>query len=349
MSKNKKQFIKNVYYMLCYAVELASMGEIEEVDKEEFDNIQDLFAWALSESLGKLIKRGLYREYVGHQEDIPGVKGRIHIYDSIKNISANKHLLSCEFDELSENNLINQILKTSSILLMGSEEVKPANKESLKKRMMYFSDVDCIDPLSIKWDTIRLHRNNINYQFSLLISQLVIEGMLQSPENGVYKLNKLIDDDKMSKLFEKFILGYYSKEHHELKASASYVDWNLEKPSEYLGILPSMQTDITLSHGDDILIMDAKYYSSAYQERYDKKTFKSNNLYQIFTYVKNEAANHPDKKVSGMLMYLKTDEEVERSDFLMSGNKISILSLDLYQEFEEIRKQLDDIANSYFR
>ena len=53
--------------------------------------------------------------------------------------------------------------------------------------------------------------------------------------------------------------------------------------------------------------------------------------------------------VSGMLLYAKTDEErYPDYDYNMSGNKISVKTLDLNVKFNEIRKQLDNIVDNYF-
>ena len=118
-------------------------------------------------------------------------------------------------------------------------------------------------------------------------------------------------------------------------------------------MLPIMQTDITLSSKDRsrILIIDAKYYGQILNEHHDKYTVNSANLYQIFAYVKNKEAEMmmPQHEVAGMLLYAKTGEEVyPENEYLMSGNKISVRTLDLNQDFEKIREQLDGIADSFF-
>ena len=116
-------------------------------------------------------------------------------------------------------------------------------------------------------------------------------------------------------------------------------------------MLPVMQSDITLSKGDTVLIIDAKYYSHTTQMQYDVHTLHSGNLYQIFTYVKNKevefgAAQHT---VSGMLLYAKTDEQVQPDHiYHMSGNRVSVRTLDLNQDFPEIARQLDGIAQEHF-
>ena len=90
----------------------------------------------------------------------------------------------------------------------------------------------------------------------------------------------------MCRLYEKFILEYYSKECPHLKAEASEIKWALD---DGVGtMLPAMQSDIMLSKGNDVLIIDAKYYTHTTQTQYDKHTIHSNNLYQIITNVKNK-------------------------------------------------------------
>lgn len=97
---------------------------------------------------------------------------------------------------------------------------------------------------------------------------------------------------------------------------------------------------------DKTLIIDAKYYAHTTQVQYDVHTLHSNNLYQIFTYVKNKATKGGD--VSGMLLYAKTDEEIyPDNEYQMSGNKIAVKTLDLNCDFKTISEQLNCIADSF--
>ena len=182
------------------------------------------------------------------------------------------------------------------------------------------------------------------------ICQLALEGMLLTTDSGEYRLATFIKPELMSRLYEKFILEYYNQEHEELDARASQIPWGLDDGVDTM--LPVMQTDITLTQGDKILIIDAKYYSSTLQQHYDRMTIYSNNLYQIFTYVKNkeyELKDKPHDSIAGMLLYAKTDEETyPDNDYKMSGNEIGVHTLDLNMEFAGIRKQLDGIAARYF-
>ena len=80
--------------------------------------------------------------------------------------------------------------------------------------------------------------------------------------------------------------------------------------------------------------------------QYDVNTLHSNNLYQIFTYVKNKSVEGGE--VSGMLLYARTDEDIQPdNDYIMSGNKISVKTLDLNRDFSEISAQLNAIADAF--
>lgn len=351
MIKDKHILIHNIYYMLSYAFTTLHQSIDEEREKEAFENIHNLFAAILSKGISRQLKQGLYREYINKTETIPVMRGKINLPETIQNRISRKQVLTCDYDELSVNNTFNQILKTTSMLLLQHEKVDPAYKNDLKRCMLFFSEVDTIEPSEIRWSFLRFQRNNQTYRMLLSICQLILEGMLLTTARGEFKLASFVDDQRMSRLYEKFILEYYRKHFHPpLNVNASRIQWQLDDDESML--LPIMQSDITLSSGNDILIIDAKYYSHTTQTQYDVHTLHSQNLYQIYTYVKNkeaELADKPHKKVAGMLLYARTDEAIQPDHtYSMSGNKISVKTLDLNRPFDGIAEQLNEIARVHF-
>ena len=348
MTKDKSILIKNIYYMLSYAFQTLNHGEYESIATEEFDNLHNLFAAILAKGISRQIKQGLYREYRIISEDLTTLRGKVNIQETTKNLLKRKRLLNCEFDELTENNILNQILKTTAMLLLHHAKVDDEYKAELKKEMLFFSTVDEMDPVSIKWNLIRFHRNSNSYRMLISICQLIIEGMLLTTESGEYRLASFIDEQRICRLYEKFILEYYIKEHPEIKASSSQISWALD---DGIGtMLPVMQSDIMLSYGNKILIIDAKYHThtNTMQSQYGTQSLHSNNLYQIFTYVKNKAEHNKYCSVSGMLLYARTDELIQPdSSYQMSGNRIAVKTLDLNLEFPHIAEQLDLIINEF--
>ncbi len=347
-TKDKSIFIRNVYHMLAYAFRALRLDEYEDLAGEDFEHIHELFAAILSKGIARQIKQGLYREYVGEVEDLATVRGKIELSGTMRNRLARRQKVSCEYDELSENNLLNQVLKTTSMVLLRHGEVGEEHRAELRRVMLFFSGVAEVDPSGIRWGAIRFQRGNASYRFLLSVCQLVLDGMLITTDSGDRKLARFVDDQQMSRLYEKFILEYYRVEHPEVSANAEQVPW--AGADAETGLLPIMQTDITLRRGRQVIIIDAKYYTSMTQESYGVHTLHSGNLYQIFTYVKNmqETLGEGAPRVKGMLMYARTDEKfLPDGDYRMSGNEISIRSLDLNCEFEGIRTQLDEVIERF--
>ena len=311
--------------------------------------MHNLFAAILAKGIGQQLKQGLYREYLNKRENMTVMRGKIDMSGTIKNKFARQQILSCEYDDLSENNLLNQILKTTVMLLLRHSKVDAVYKDTLKKEMLYFTNVDTIEPVSIRWSSFRFQRNNQTYRMLISLCQLILEGMLLTTEQGEYKLASFVDEQRMSRLYEKFILEYYKKEFSELSVHASQIPWALD---DGIGtMLPTMQSDITLSLRNEVLIIDAKYYSHTTQVQYDVHTLHSGNLYQIFTYVKNKDSEFGESphKVSGMLLYARTDETIQPdNEYKMSGNKFSVRTLDLNCEFPVIAAQLNLIVEEHF-
>ena len=121
MNKDGTIWIRNVYYMLSYAFEELKKNNYEYIAREEFERIQDLFAEILYKGVSAQLKRGLHREYVSKAEDLSMLKGRLDIKGTINNRMRCRNVLRCEYDDLSENNLFNQVLKTSLSRLYGKQ------------------------------------------------------------------------------------------------------------------------------------------------------------------------------------------------------------------------------------
>lgn len=339
--------IQNVYYMLSYAFQVLNEQGYKNIATEQFNNTAELMAAILAKCIAVQIKRGLGKEYIPQTEPLSALRGKIDIAESIKTQTMLKKQMICTYDEFSVNGTMNRIIKSTVELLLRSD-ISKGRKKELRKLMVYFGDVDPIDLYTVNWN-IQYNRNNQTYRLLISICYLVVKGLLQTNSDGSTRLMEFVDEQRMCRLYEKFILEYYRKEYPEITANASQIPWQLD---DGIGaMLPAMQTDIMLTYKEKVLIIDAKYYTHTTQSQFDTHTLHSGNLYQIFTYVKNkeiELAAQPHE-VSGMLLYAKTDEAVlPNNSYMMSGNKISVKTLDLDCDFSEIANQLNKIIEMHF-
>lgn len=339
--------IQNIYYMLAYAFQALTPQGSCYVSAETFANTADLFAAILIRGISVQIKRGLTQEYISRTEPLATPKGQLNLTESVKTKSILRQRLVCTYDEFSINCKINQILKSTILLLMKANIAKE-RRRAMRKLLVYFEEVDTIPLSSVNWH-MRFHRNNQSYRLLMGVCYLTAKGLLQSGQDGHVRVMDYLDEQRMCRLYEKFILEFYRREYPQFSASASKIDWQLD--DDMGDLLPEMRSDITLTQGIRVLIIDAKYYANILQMQFDVPKIHSANLYQIFTYVKNkeaELANGPHE-VSGMLLYAKTDTEMlPHQQYRMSGNRIAVQTLDLDCDFFEIAHQLGEIVEEYF-
>jgi 5-methylcytosine-specific restriction enzyme subunit McrC len=339
--------IQNIYHMLTYAFQILKEQGYASCATEEFENTADLLSTILVKGVTLQIKRGLNRVYLEKTEPLSCLRGKINVTESIKQQTIIKQQLVCTYEEFSADSYMNRILKTTMELLLRYDIPKLRKKE-LKKLLLYFKNIQTVDIYSINWK-FKFYRNNQSYQMLMSICYLILKGLLQTTTDGSVKLMQFLDEQRMCRLYEKFILEYYKKKHPEIRTNSSQIFWQLD--DEFSSMLPIMQTDIMLSKENITLIIDAKYYEHTTQTQYGNNTLHSNNLYQIFTYVKNKDAEYGElpHTVSGMLLYAQTDEIVQPNHiYHMSGNKISVRTLNLNLPFKEIANQLDNIVKEHF-
>ena len=337
--------IKNIYYMLAYAYQALNETGFKSIQSEDFKNIHDLLAAILIRGVSLQIKRGLHRDYIGQTEPLGNLRGKIDITASIKQQTILKRRMVCHYDLFSEDTRLNQILKTTMQLLIRCGDVKQENRKALRKLRLYFENVSTLDPYQVNWRAISYHRNNAAYKLLINICWLVIKGLLMTTESGEYRLTQFLDDQQMHRLYEKFVLGYFRREYPQYSASAAFIDWNID--DGILDFLPVMKSDITLTNGSNTLIIDTKYYGHTMQinTMYDSYSIISANLYQIFTYVKNKDRTGSGN-VSGVLLYAKTDEDITPdNDYQMGGSHISVKTLDLGSDWDDIEYQLTAVAS----
>ena len=331
--------------MLSYAFQNLKENGYKKLADEDFDNAADLLAAILIKGVSIQLKQGLARDYIVESEPLTKLRGKIEISESIRTNSRQKMQLVCSYDEYSPNTKMNRILKATMSLLLGAD-IEPERKKELKKLLIYFNGFDHIDLNRVDW-RFRFNKNNQSYRMLMGICNLVVDGLLQNQEDGSRRLMDFLDEQRMCRLYEKFILEYYVKHYRHLNPTPTSLEWPVE--NGYSDLLPKMRTDVTLTNGNKVLIIDAKYYERSMQVFYDKHTVHSANLYQIFTYVKSKEFEMRDQahEVAGMLLYAKTNDTHQpdpKEAYLMSGNKIMVKTLDLNCDFAEIKKQLDEIV-----
>jgi 5-methylcytosine-specific restriction enzyme subunit McrC len=330
--------IQNIYFLLCYAWDKLEERDLVDVDPVGITELVDLFARVLVNGTSHLLKRGFDRNYVVHGEWTARLKGRVQFTEVARTGAAVTATLPCEFDELSYDVLHNQILKATIRRLVRVDKLSHDNAEALAGLSRHLSEVRDIEIASRVFGQVQLHRNNRFYDFLVKVCQLVHLNLLISEAPGRSRFRDFTRDPKqMAVLYEGFIRNFY-RLHSRFKVKREDIYWSwIASDAVSAGLLPKMQTDVSLSAADRKIIIDCKYTPEATQHHYSAETLRSAHLYQLNAYLDN--LSEDDAQCEAILLYPTVEKQISAS-YMHKAHKISILTINLNQPWHGIHDDL---------
>ena len=332
--------IQNIYYLLCYAWDKLAERDVVAVEAIDSTTLADLFARVLINGTNHLLKRGFDRGYVPQHEWIGRLRGRIHFQEAIRKNSTRTGTLPCDFDELSYNVLHNRILKATMRRLIRTQGLAGECSEGLTQLCRLFSDIDDIELNGRLFGQVQLHRNNQFYDFLLKVCELTYRNLLVSEKPGTSKFMDFVQDQQqMAMVFENFVRTFY-RVHTDFRVGREDIYWHWMAADELAaGLLPKMQTDVSLVSGTRKIIIDCKFTPEATQKHYEAEKLRSAHLYQINAYMDNLREDKLTETCQMMLLYPTVDLPLSAT-FTHKGHTISIRTINLHQSWQLIHRDL---------
>lgn len=236
--------------------------------------------------LYKALRRGIYRGYCSKTENINHLKGRLLVSQHIRKnafISVNAF---CEYDELSPNVLLNQLLKAA--LKMIHPFVQPSALKT--QTLMIFEIFDEVDDVYIHtplMEKIQINRQNQHYEGVLQLAIAIINSTTMS--TGVNKQIAFSFLFKMNDLYE----GYVGECLKRVLASTSYkLDLQHKEKRLLVNVHSgreniSLKPDFVVSRMEKeepipLLILDTKWKSILVNSHLN---YNQGDIYQMYAYI----------------------------------------------------------------
>lgn len=338
--------IANIYYLLCYAWDvLEEKDALADVAPLESTDLLDLFARVLVTATRRLLRRGLDRGYLPHEDEIPAVRGKLLVTPTLRRGLLSLGRAACSWDELEYDTPPNRILKTTLQRLRDAEVLNRGTRGQVHDLLRWLGPVRTINLRSEHFRRVQLHRNNRIYDFVLHICEFIHEHWLPAEGGGSRRFRDFIRDG-LPGLFQKFIFNFY---RHELSAgwsvSSPVIQWQLVAAnSDALALVPRMETDVCLRGQGRAIILDTKFYARALRTgAYGQDRLYSANLYQLFTYLRQQSRVPGWEEAEGVLLYPWTGRDFA-VEFTTSGHRIRALTINLTQPWHTIHAALMQIV-----
>lgn len=352
--------IKNIFYMLCYAWNVLGVADTINVDMDTYEDAYNLLARVFSFGVGKLIRLGFHRSYILEEQELAIVRGKISVQQSISSLAFMRKRLVCSYDEYSQNDVFNQILRYTIDSAIRNSQISGDIKKDLAKQKKFFVGIDAVSPTKANRNKLVFNRNNLMYKLLINIAIMLYENSTINEEQGGYMFKDFFREEQMHKVFELFILNFYSLhlDKKTYKVHAPKINWQIA--NETIGAWKEIfevdtnpgdrRTDIVVENKRTKfqMIFDAKYYKStfinAYMNHSDKRV-RTSHLNQVRGYLLDSEFQG---NKCGALLY-PTVTNSSNVVYPLQGTPIIVKTINLNTDWENIHNDLLDFIRSIER
>ena len=358
--KEKETILKNLIYMLSFTKKLdIKTNEVAKLSKENNPFLEILIR-EYANSLFECLKRLTPQRYIREENNLNYLKGKIKFPENIRYNCSNSAKFYCEYDEYSENNILNQLFLFVSTCLYYVTN-NGYNKKTLKFIINYYSDIELVRFDKFKANKIKLSRNQELFKKPFMLAKMFIENA--TVDLTKTKIENIILLWDMNVLFEEFVFELLKRNKSE------FGDWNFtaqkgkllffdstaksQNTSSQESSLRDSERGVAIQHRmtdvdiyaentktNEKIIIDTKY-----KKIETLKDISSPDVYQVSTYCLLHGATR------GILLYPKWKED-KNSDYRLNTDKefkkninikfktVNLLHKDLK---EELKKEDNEI------
>lgn len=335
---DKENILKNLIYMLSYTKKL----DIKTSNEARLSTAKNPFIEILireyAKSLFECLKRLTPKKYVREEDNLNYLKGKIKFTENVRHNSSNQAKFYCEYDEFSENNILNQLFLFVSTCLYNISN-DSYNKKTLKFIINYYSDIKLVRFDRFKAEKIKLSRNQELFKKPFNLAKMFVEKTSVDLSKNKFENITLIWD--MNKLFEEFIFEIMKKNESEFgwtftaqKGKRLLAGDDNKKRNTYV--------DIYAENDKDKIILDTKYKIFTGTD-----DFSNADVFQVSTYC---LLHNADKAV---LIYPRWNKGVpnvpsfklntDEKDIKINFKTVDLCYTNLKQHLEEIRDDIKEI------
>lgn len=347
---------KNVFYMLCYAVDELSRLQISDTDTENFESTLDVLCTLMIEALKPWINGSKNRDYRQKQIVTDKPYGKIDLYKSVVSGVYSSGKLACTVNKLSIDSEQNRVIKLAIAELIAAcrrnrDEVCDENVAKLSIIMREFSAVRDITLAEYKRNYKLVSTDNVDCRPALAASKIILSMALPDDKSdGDNILKSKVDTDRLKYIFQKFVVNF-SWRYLSNKDGIYYVGpRSLSSERSSTWSITKYIMDLFIHANDKIIIIDTKWYTGEGSVA---------NKYQMEGYLRQTGYEYRSdesiKSIFGILLYATNDlsepDESAKCSFEHTERVVeefAILHLDMRRDFDDITKglakRLDDLT-----
>ncbi|WP_072384413.1 McrC family protein [Novosphingobium sp. NDB2Meth1] len=241
-------------------------------------------------------RRGLPRQYIECDEDLPVLRGRLDVARQFTIHAVRPDRLACRYDLLSSDIPLMQVMAASVVFLRGQARA-PTTQRLLDELRYAFADVSLLPVSALPWHKVQIDRTSRRWESLFRLARLLVRREWQSTRHQTHAHDGITLLFPMEKLFEDAVAALLRR----ALAGASWArgievvaqggarkclgDWNDDAVAEgkHFATFP----DIQLKRGREVLaIIDTKWKRLATNPLDAKRGVSQSDVYQMMAYAR---------------------------------------------------------------
>ena len=193
---------KRLVHMLAVTRRLKiDLGSVTELSWQR-ETLLEILIRVFCEKLYGAIRKGIPRRYCQFDDDIRALRGKLNVVRQLTCRAANPSRLSCQFDELSRDIVLNQAMKAVVRQLFYISR-SLSNQQRLRELAFVYTDVEFVPPSALRWNEIVVDRTNRQWQELIDMARLFLSNQYQETTRG--RAQGIAVLFEMNSLFEEYI------------------------------------------------------------------------------------------------------------------------------------------------
>ena len=167
--------------------------------------LSEILAGIFAKRLKEELLKGPERAYITQRENMRSFKGRLLTARQVQHNSAHRERFYCEFDEFSDDTMMNRIFRATCRILQQVART-PATLDALQQCILLLDGVSDVDIQDADFGKIVLNRQNERFDDVLRFCRLLLAGRTPTIQSGDTRTFSLLFD--MNRVFERFIAAF---------------------------------------------------------------------------------------------------------------------------------------------
>ncbi|EJC85302.1 McrBC 5-methylcytosine restriction system component [Rhizobium leguminosarum bv. trifolii WSM2297] len=282
--EERSEIRKRLVHMLAVALDMKiEIGLLSDLEWQH-ETLLEILIRIFCDKLTEAVRRGMPRRYIGHEDDLPALRGTLDVPRQFTRHAVNPGRLACRFEELSTDIALNRIMK-AALAHLSRLSRSIGNLQRIRELGFVYADISTVPVPALRWGEVVIERTNRGWQDLFEMARMFLRNQFQTTNSGAGQGTALLFE--MNTLFEEYVGRLVARamagtEYRvSLQGGREYCLTAQDSGRQVFQTKP----DILIRRGDQVVqVIDTKWKRISCRIDDPKQGVSQSDIYQMMAY-----------------------------------------------------------------